>query len=140
MRFANPLRLQRLPGGLGRETRIGERRTKRGVLLRLRFGQLAQRRRRRRILLLPAFPPTKTCLGAHTPQAGPVFRYPYLDTRSAPAEERLGEPGAAVAVFPRHLGLKSPPGRPRHLRGRQAEVLNLTRLQRGGGKRLPEPH
>ena len=59
MVLGDALRPQRFPSGLGREARLRERRAKRRVLLRVRFGQLAQRLSGLRILLLPALAPTK---------------------------------------------------------------------------------
>ena len=70
---AIPLRPQRFSRCLGREARIGQRRAKGRVLLRVRFRQLAEDRRRLRILLLPAFAPTPGRVRSYTANARAVF-------------------------------------------------------------------
>ena len=122
----DPVRPQRFSSCLGREPRIRQRRAKRRVLLRVRFRQLAQGRGRLRILLLPAFAPTPGRVRSYTANARAVFCQPDLYRLTAPAQQRLRKPRTPVTVFQRHLRLKRAPGRPRHLRGGQPQILYLT--------------
>ena len=69
-----------------------------------------------------------------------MFRPPHLHGLTAPAQERLGEPCAAVTVLQRPLRRKRPSGGTRHLRGREAQVLHLTGCECGRRKWMPETH
>src|SRR5262245_28859332 len=91
-------------------------------------------------MLLPAFAPTAGRLRPQAENACAVFRQPHRNGLAAPAQDRLGEPGAAATVFQRHLRLESTPGGTRHLRCREAQVLHLTGRERRLRKWLPETH
>src|SRR5262249_34001792 len=91
-------------------------------------------------MLLPAFAPTAGRLRPQAENARAVFRQPHRNGLAAPAQDRLGEPGAAATVFQRHLRLESTPGGTRHLRCREAQVLHLTGRERRLRKWLPETH
>jgi len=140
MALGDPLGPQCFSSGLGGEARIRQRRAKRRVLLRVRFGQLAPRRGRLRRMLLPAFAPTAGRLRPQAEHARAVFCQARRNGLAAPAQYRLGEPCAAATVFQRHLRLKSTPGGTRHLRCREAQVLHLTGRERRLRKWLPETH
>src|SRR5215813_1218448 len=125
-----PLRSQGCQRRLRRQARIGQGRTKRWVLLRVRFRQLPQGGRGLGLRVFPAFATAEGRLRPETSEPCTSFGKPHLNSMTPPTEDGFGQQGVTPTIFQGHLSLKGTSCWSRHFGGRQAEIGDLGRTKR----------
>ncbi len=124
------LRSQLLDGFLGRQARERQGRAKRRVLLGMTFRQFPQGLRHLRVFLLPQFRTAAERVEPQTNDPGTFLMQTELHGLPTPAENVLGTPSTATAIFQRHLRLKRPAVRPRHLARSKPDIFKVDGFKR----------
>src|SRR5262252_8906312 len=94
-----PLLSECLQSGFGRQPRVGQARTKRRVLLRMRIGELTQRFGHLRMPLFPAFAATEGGLRPETQDPCASFGKTHRNSATTPPEDGFGQQGGAPAIL-----------------------------------------